>query len=94
MADSPGWSRGAVTARTGPSRSSIAATVVDARMLHRCSTGRRREQGLLTPHSERKVWICSLAVSRSKNDDAWSCTPILGSTAGLRGHTRWPRTVN
>jgi hypothetical protein len=40
------------------------------------------------------VWICSRAVSRSKNDEAWSCTPILGSIAGLRGHTRWPRTVN
>ena len=46
-----------------------------------------------TPYSEAKVWICSRAVSRSKNDDAWSCTPIRGSSAELRGQTDWPSTV-
>ena len=46
-----------------------------------------------TPYSEAKVWICSRAVSRSKNDDAWSWTPIRGSSAELRGQTGWPSTV-
>ncbi len=46
-----------------------------------------------TPYSEAKVWICSRAVSRSKNDDAWSCTPIRGSSAELRGQTDWPSTM-
>ena len=38
------------------------------------------------------MWICSRAVSRSKNDDAWSCTPIRGSSAALRGQTASPST--
>ena len=39
--------------------------------------------------------ICSRAVSRSKNADACSCTPIRGSSRGLRGHGGSPssRTV-
>jgi hypothetical protein len=39
------------------------------------------------------VWICSRVVSRSKNDDAWSWTPIRGSSELLRGQTGRPRTV-
>ena len=39
------------------------------------------------------MWICSRAVSRSKNDDACSCTPMRGSSAALRGHTGSPSTV-
>ena len=39
-----------------------------------------------TPYSAAKVRICSRAVSRSKNADACSCTPIRGSSRGLRGH--------
>ena len=38
------------------------------------------------------MWICSRAVSRSKNDEAWSCTPIRGSSRRLRGHGDWPST--
>ncbi len=37
--------------------------------------------------------ICSRAVSRSKNDDAWSWTPILGSSSGLRGQAAIPSTL-
>jgi hypothetical protein len=45
------------------------------------------------PYSEANVASCSLAVSRSKNEDACSCTPIRGSSAGFRGQAGMPRTV-
>ena len=53
----------------------------------------RRPGAAETPYSEAKVGICSRAVSRSKNDDACSCTPIRGSSAGLRGQGVSPSTV-
>ena len=37
--------------------------------------------------------ICSRAVSRSKKLDACSCTPMRGSSLGLRGHGDSPKTV-
>jgi hypothetical protein len=48
---------------------------------------------LLTPYSEPNVCNCSRAVSFSKKLDAWSCTPILGSNVGLRGHGCSPSSV-
>src|SRR2546421_2865700 len=39
-----------------------------------------------TPYSAANVRICSRAVSRSKNEDACSCTPIRGNSLALRGH--------
>jgi hypothetical protein len=46
-----------------------------------------------TLYSIAKVCSCSRAVSRSKNDDACSWTPILGSSAGLRGQAGTPSTL-
>ena len=37
-----------------------------------------------TPYSDANVRICSRAVSRSKNDDACSCTPMRGSSRVAR----------
>ena len=46
-----------------------------------------------TPYSEAKVCSCSRAVSRSKNDEACSWTPIRGSSFWLRGQAGTPSTV-
>jgi hypothetical protein len=45
-----------------------------------------------TSYSAAKVWICSRAVSRSKNEEACSCTPIRGSSDRLRGQGDSPST--
>jgi hypothetical protein len=46
-----------------------------------------------TPYSAANVRNCSRADRFSKNDDAWSWTPILGSNAGLRGHGAMSSTL-
>jgi hypothetical protein len=46
-----------------------------------------------TPYSAANLRNCSRADRCSKNDDAWSWTPILGSSAGLRGHGAMPSTL-
>ena len=61
--------RGCRPCRSRPTRSSHSSAPVAA--------GRRTATA--------NVWICSRAVSRSKNAEACSCTPIRGSSRGLRG---------